>query len=72
MDKSTPITHGRDIDVLKAATRGTGVPAGRRAKAAGKAAMKDMAHLWESAFHAERGCLSCGPPLKHTSPLPHH
>jgi hypothetical protein len=72
MDKQTFTPHGRDMDVLKNATMGTGVPASRHAKAAGKPAANDMAHLWESAFHAERGCLSGGISPRHPAPLPHH
>jgi hypothetical protein len=72
MDKSTFTPHGLDMDVLNAATRGTGVVAGRRTKAEGKCGMNEQALSWESAFHAERGCLDGGLPLHFTAPLPHH
>jgi hypothetical protein len=72
MDKPTFTPHGRDKDVLKNATQGVGVPASRQAKVAGQPAAKDKAHLWETAFHADRGCLGCGLGPIHPAPLPRH
>jgi hypothetical protein len=72
MDKPTFTPHGRDMDVLKNATQRAGVTASGHAKAAGKAAAKDMAHRWESAFHADRGCLGCGLGPIHPAPQPRH
>ncbi len=71
MDNQTLTPHGRDMDTLKHTTRGTGVPVGRSIKAVAKSAAKDKAS-WDSAFHADRGCLSCGLPLKYAAPLPRH
>jgi hypothetical protein len=70
MDKPIYKPHGPDMDALNNATRGTGVSAGRRVKAAGDSAAKDKTPSWESAFHAERGCLSCGPSPRQRAPQP--
>jgi hypothetical protein len=70
MDKPTPITRGRDIDMLKRVTSGIGI-ASRRMKAAAKTSAKDKTPSWESAFHAERGCLGGGLPLRCNAPVPH-
>ena len=73
MDKSTPITHGRIEEVYKDAPHLAGFPAVRHHNAeAKKPAAKDKAHLWESAFHAERGCLSGGISPRHPAQLPRH
>ena len=71
MDKPTFTPQGRDIDVLKGMTRRTGV-ADRRAKPEGKRTGKDRTPSWESAFHAERGCLDGGLPLRFSGPVPRH
>lgn len=72
MEKSAYIPHGLDMDVLNAATRGSVVTI--RAKAEGKRAMKKppLSCSWESAFHADRGCLDGGLPLRFAGPTPHH
>jgi hypothetical protein len=64
MDKPTFTPHGRDMDVLKS------VAAGRRVRSEGKRAAKSQAPSWESAFHAERGCLDGGLPLHFAGPIP--
>jgi hypothetical protein len=60
------------MDALKHATYGTGVPVGRSMQAGTKPAAKGKTDLWDSAFHAERGCLDGGLPLRYTTPFPHH
>ena len=72
MDKSTFTPQGRDMDVLSTVAAGASVAAGRGAKSEGKRAMKDQALSWESAFHAERGCLDGGLPLRYNARTPHH
>jgi hypothetical protein len=46
--------------------------AGRSAKAESKRTMKEQDLSWESAFHADRGCLGGGLPLQYTGPQQHH
>jgi hypothetical protein len=60
------------MDVLKSVTGGTGVTADRRTRSEGKRATKDQAFSWESAFHADRGCLDGGLPLQFTGPITRH
>jgi hypothetical protein len=72
MDEANLTPHGRDIGGLKNASGGTGIMAGRSSKAPAKLAAKDKTPAWESAFHAERGCLDGGLPLRYNAPLPNH
>jgi hypothetical protein len=72
MDKPTLTPQGRDIDVLRGVTHRAHVAAGRGAKPEGKSAAKDHTFSWESAFHAERGCLDGGLPLRNNAPPRHH
>ena len=72
MDKPAFTSHGRDIATLRNATSGTGMMAGRSAKAESKRTMKEQDLSWESAFHADRGCLGGGLPLQYTGPQQHH
>jgi hypothetical protein len=71
MDKRTLTPYGRDADGLRNSTRGTGVPAARRARATAKRALNVVAPLWDSAFHAERGCLSGASSPRHPAPPLH-
>jgi hypothetical protein len=72
MDKPTLTPQGRDMDVLRDVARGACVTAARGAKPEGTRAAKDQAFSWESAFHAERGCLDGGLPLRYNARTPHH
>jgi hypothetical protein len=77
MDKPTFTPHGRDLDVLHSVAAGAGVLtdrrlANRRVRSEGKRAGKDQNPTWESAFHAERGCLDGGLPLESAGPIPRH
>jgi hypothetical protein len=70
MNKQTLLPHEKKIHASRDAVRLGGFGSGRGAKA--KTGADDKAHLWESAFHAERGCLDGGLPLRYTGPVPRH
>jgi hypothetical protein len=71
MDKRTLIPHGKDMHASRGVGRPSGFPSGRGVKGKAMRGAIDVV-TWESAFHAERGCLSCTPSPGHSQPHPQH
>jgi hypothetical protein len=71
MNKSAVLSHESHINASRQKARLTVFPAARGTKGAAKPSVIDQGLVWESAFHADRGCLSCALPPR-GSPRPQH
>lgn len=71
MNKANAAVHGHMKESSTTVARIVGFPATAHVKSK-KPVISEKIHLWESSFHAERGCLNCGLGPKSPPPLANH